>query len=81
MKKAIGTQLRVAFFLPLVVAYIHTLVAYPAIKRALLVFAIGNTKLIFTCLVVAMCVYGALYYGMYKITARVYYKIVKWTAD
>lgn len=76
VKKSIGTQVLMVFFLPLLVAGIHVAVAFPMVSRMLQLFALKNTGLFALCVVVTYLIFAAVYVIVYLLTARTYYKIV-----
>lgn len=78
VKQTIRSQVLLVFFLPLLAAGIHVAVAFPLIKQLLALLNMVNTKLYLTCTVVAFLVFAVLYVIIYGLTARTYYKIVRW---
>lgn len=76
VKKSIGTQVLMVFFLPLLVAGVHVAVAFPMVSRMLQLFALKNTGLFALCVVVTYLIFAAVYVIVYLLTARTYYKIV-----
>lgn len=75
-KNAIQSQIRLVFFLPIVTASIHVKAAFPMIRRLLAMMHLNNVSLFFTCLVATILVFTVIYYIVFKLTSRVYYKIV-----
>ena len=78
IKKTISSQTILVFFLPLVTAVIHICFAFNVINRLLAVFNFTNTPLFMVCTAVTVLIFGTFYYGVYRMTARTYFKIVKW---
>lgn len=76
VKKAIGTQVQMVFFLPLVTAGIHILAAFQLISKLLTVFGLVNTSLFAYCTLATFLIFALVYWVVYMLTARVYYKIV-----
>ena len=76
VKGSIQSQIRIVFFLPLVMAAVHVAVAFPMIRRLLAMLNLTNVPLFVTCLVVTILVFTAIYYLVFRITSRAYYKIV-----
>lgn len=76
VKKAINTQVRTVFFLPITVAVIHLVMAFPMLKLMLMVFGLANTSLFVVCLEVTVVVFAAIYFIVFRFTSRSYYKIV-----
>ncbi len=76
VKASIQSQIRIVFFLPLVMAAVHVAAAFPMIRRLLAMLNLTNVPLFVTCLVVTILVFTAIYYLVFRITSRAYYKIV-----
>ena len=76
VKAAINTQVRTVFFLPITVAVIHLVMAFPMLKLIMMVFGLFNTSLFLVCLVATATVFAAIYFIVFKLTSRSYYKIV-----
>ncbi|MBS4534760.1 ABC transporter permease [Clostridium sp. D2Q-14] len=77
VKSTIKSQVLMVFFLPLVTAIIHLMVAFPAVTKILALLNLTNKKLFlgFTGLIILVFV---LVYGIvYSWTSRIYYKLVK----
>lgn len=77
VKKTIGKQILMVFFLPLAGAIVHVAFAFPVITKMLAAFRLTNTTLIFLCTLVGVVVYALVYTGVYLLTARSYYKMIK----
>ncbi|WP_155287714.1 FtsX-like permease family protein [Lacticaseibacillus zhaodongensis] len=77
VKATINSQLLTLFYVPLVVAAVHTAVAAPFIQRVLVLFGITNWTQFLTIIGITLLVFAAIYVVMYKATARVYYRIVR----
>lgn len=77
VKSSIHSQILKVFFLPLLVAIIHTMFAFPMIKRILGLFCLNDFSLFLICTVVTILVYAILYSIVYAMTAKTYYKIVE----
>ena len=76
VKASIRSQVRIVFFLPLVTAAIHTLAAFPMMARLLAMLNLTNTSLFAGCLLVTFIVFVIIYYIVFKITSKSYYRIV-----
>ncbi len=76
IKKSIHAQVLTVFFLPLIVAGIHAVFAFPITSRMLKVLAMSNVHSFFLCLLGTFAVFAAGYIIIYLITAKKYYKIV-----
>ena len=76
VKAAINTQVRTVFFLPIAVAVIHLVMAFPMLKIILYVFGLMNTTLFAGCLVATVAVFAVIYFVVFKLTSSSYYRIV-----
>lgn len=77
VKHSINAQIITVFFLPLVIAIIHILVAYHMETRMLLAFAIKDTSILMQFLCITIAIFALIYFIVYRITSRVYYNIIK----
>ena len=77
VKATIQSQIMSVFFLPLLVAACHTAGAFPMTKKILLLFGLSNTELFILCSAATLVVFALVYYLIYRLTAREYYRIVK----
>ena len=64
------------FFLPLAMAIIHLAFAFPMIRQLLIIFSLKNTALLIGVAGICVLVFALLYGFVYKMTSRIYYKIV-----
>lgn len=76
VKKTIHSQVLSVFYLPLIMAGIHILFAFPMIKMILSLMNLTNAKLFGVITVAAFIIFSLLYAAIYAVTAKVYYKIV-----
>ncbi len=76
VKTSIQSQIRMVFFLPIVTAAIHVAVAFPMINRLLMLLNLTNTRLFVICLIITILIFTLIYYIVFKLTSRSYYKIV-----
>ena len=76
IRRAVGSQILVVFFLPLLVAAVHVAFDFKLIVLLLTLFSLNNMVLTLWCtvgtLVLFICIYGI----VYALTARAYYRIV-----
>lgn len=79
IRKSINSQLLTVFFLPLIIAFIHLVFAFPIICRLLLTFSINNVVLFAITTVSSFIVFAVFYMIIYKITSNSYYRIVSET--
>ncbi|MGV8905196.1 MAG: FtsX-like permease family protein [Acetobacterium sp.] len=77
VKKTIGKQILMVFFLPLAVAFIHVGFALPVIIKMLALFYLTDTSLILTCTLITALIFAVFYALVFMLTAKAYYKLVK----
>lgn len=76
VKKTINSQVLTVFFLPLVVAAIHIVFAFPMIEKMLRLLYLDNTNLYIMTTVICFGVFALVYVLIYFLTSKVYYGIV-----
>lgn len=76
VRRSIRSQVLLVFFLPLLTAIIHILVAFKVITKLLIVLNMVNVPLFAGCTAVTVAVFAVFYAIVYGVTAREYYKIV-----
>lgn len=76
IKSSIRSQMLTVFFLPLAMAIIHLAFAFPMIRQLLIIFSLKNTALLIGVAGICVLVFALLYGFVYKMTSRIYYKIV-----
>lgn len=76
VKASIRSQVLTVFFLPLIVAGVHVVAAFPLIARILALLNFVNTRLYVICTGVTFLAFAAMYVVIYVMTAKVYYRIV-----
>ena len=77
VKDTIKSQIRIVFVLPIFAAAIHVTAAFPMVYRLLQMLNLNNEKLFAGCLAVTIIVFAVIYYLVFKVTSRAYYRIVK----
>ena len=77
VKSTIQKQVLMVFFLPLGAAVVHIAVAFRVLCILLRAFNMSNTLLFFACTVGAVLVFATLYFVVYQITAKAYYRILQ----
>lgn len=77
VKKTINSQVLTVFFLPLVVAAIHIVFAFPMIEKMLRLLYLDNTNLYIMTTVICFGVFAFVYVLIYFLTSKVYYGIVR----
>lgn len=76
VRHAIRSQVLTVFFLPIVVAVVHIIMAFPMIKYILAAFSLTNTTLFALCVAGTALVFFLIYLLVFILTSRSYYKIV-----
>lgn len=76
VKKTIQTQVRIMFFLPVVTAVIHMLVASKILRLFLSALLIVDTFTFFMATIAVCIIFIAVYTFVYKLTSNQYYNIV-----
>ena len=76
IRQTIRSQVLTVFFLPLIMAGVHTAFAFPMIYRILQLMALQNVGLYLLCTGITFLVFAVLYGFIYSLTARTYYKII-----
>lgn len=76
VKKSIRSQILTVFFLPIVVAVIHVVMAFPMIRLILSAFNLTNIALFTACVAGTALVFFVIYLAVFLLTSRSYYKIV-----
>ncbi len=77
VRSSVRRQILMVFFLPLLMAMLHITMAFPMIRRLLLLFGMTNTKLFIGCTAGTVLIFAVVYGLIYLITARSYYHIVE----
>lgn len=77
VKKTINSQVLTVFFMPITLAVVHFLVALTMIKQMLLLFGITNSNLIYLISAIAVGVILIIYFVIYRLTSKVYYRLVE----
>ena len=77
VRSSIRKQVSMVFFLPLVMAVIHVMFAFPMISRLLVMFNLTDIRLEFICTCVTVVVFSLVYSLVYMRTAKVYYRLVR----
>lgn len=77
VKSSIHSQVLTVFFMPLILAGVHTVFAFPIVRKILAMLYLTNTKLFAVCTLCVFLAFAMIYAVIYLMTARVYYKIVK----
>jgi len=78
VKSTINRQVLWVFFIPLGTTILHMVFASKIMARMLQTFMLYDWGLVLGCIGGVCVVFALLYLAVYRLTARVYYKIVKW---
>ena len=76
VRQTINSQVMTVFFLPLVVAGIHTAFAFPMIEKMVQLLAFTDRKFLILVTVCSYLVFALFYIIVYMVTSKQYYKIV-----
>lgn len=77
VKSSIRRQILMVFFLPLLMAMLHISMAFPLIRRMLLLFGMTNTRLFIGCTAGTVLIFALVYGLIYLMTAKSYYHIIE----
>lgn len=77
VKGSIHSQVLTVFFMPLILAGIHTAFAFPIMKRMLAILQLTNVRLFAICTLCVFLIFALIYGAIYLATAKTYYKIIK----
>ena len=77
VRKAIGRQVLLVFFLPLAVAGLHMAVMSPILTRMMKILMFFSGKLYVICTLITFAVFALVYVLIYLGTSKTYYKIVR----
>ena len=77
VRSSVRRQILMVIFLPLLMAMLHITMAFPMIRRMLLLFGMTNTKLFIGCTAGTVLIFAVVYGLIYLMTARSYYHIVE----
>ena len=76
VRASIRSQVLMVFFLPLIVAGVHIVAAFPLVARILALLNFVNTRLYVMCTAITFLAFAVMYVAIYVMTAKVYYRIV-----
>ncbi|MEG2182567.1 MAG: ABC transporter permease [Oscillospiraceae bacterium] len=78
VRSTINSQVRTVFLLPIIVALVHILAATNIMRQIMSSLTFADTSLLLICITVTSALFTIVYLAVFKLTARTYYKIVKW---
>ena len=76
IRSSINSQLLLVFFLPLLLAGLHLVFAFPFVHKLLLLFNLWNTRLLVGTTAASFLAFAVLYTLVYRATSTAYYQIV-----
>lgn len=76
IRSSINSQLLLVFFLPLLLAGLHLVFAFPFVHKLLLLFNLWNTRLLVGTTAASFLAFAVLYTLVYRATSTAYYHIV-----
>lgn len=77
IRQTIQSQVVTVFFMPLAVAVVHTMVAFPLTKRIMAMLNFPDSNLFLAATAITIAAFAVVYLIVYVLTARAYYKIVE----
>ena len=77
VRKTINSQVIFVFFMPLAIATIHFLFAIPMLKQMLLLFGVTSSNLVYLVSGLTIVAIGLIYFIIYRLTSRTYYRIIE----
>jgi putative ABC transport system permease protein len=77
VKRTVNRQILTVFFMPLLVAVTHIIVAFFPISRAMIIFGVLNVPLLVITTAITVLAYIVVYWFVFRQTARTYFKIVR----
>lgn len=77
VKKTINSQLLLVFFTPIAFAVLHYMVASVMLNQMLLLFGVTNSPMIYLVSSLTILVIISIYFLIYRLTSRTYYKIIE----
>ncbi|MFX3736182.1 ABC transporter permease [Streptococcus suis] len=77
VKKTINSQTLTVFFMPLVMATLHFVIALIMLKQMLLSFGVTSSLMIYTVSGITLLAVTLIYFVIYKCTSRTYYRIIE----
>lgn len=74
--RAIKKQVLIVFFLPLVTAIVHICVAARVLRMFLAILGLTSTRVFWSGMAACCLLFGLVYFMIYRLTSRVYFRIV-----
>lgn len=76
IKRTIDKQVKTFFFLPLLVAGIHTAFAFPIIAKLFISLSVIDMAIKISSFVVGYLIFAVFYFIYYRLSSRTYYKLI-----
>ena len=76
IRSSISSQLLTVFALPLAFAGLHLIFAFPMIRKMLAILSLTDVALFMRTTLISFVAFGIFYAIVYRLTSRVYYRIV-----
>lgn len=76
IRRSVNSQMLTVFFLPLALAGLHQLFAFPPVYKILMLFGLSNESFVRGVTTVCFLIFAVFYTAVYLITSRAYYRIV-----
>lgn len=76
IRSSINSQILTVFFLPLALAIVHIIFAFPIVNKLLMLFGLNNPLVFALATASSILIFGLFYIIVYRITSNTYYKIV-----
>lgn len=77
VKKTINSQILLVFFMPITLAVVHFCAALVMLRQMLLLFGVLDSVLIYLVSAATIAIIICLYFIIYKVTSRTYYRIIE----
>lgn len=77
IRRSVNGQMRVVCFAPLAVAAVHVAFDFPLVSQLLRLFGMVDRWLFLGATLAAFAAFVVVYFAVYKLTARVYYHLVR----
>ena len=78
VKTTIQRQIIIFFFLPLLIAIVHTIFGFKMLQTAFQVLGVYNSEVLVYSGIIVVVVFSIIYYIVYRISAKVYYRLVRY---
>lgn len=76
IRRSIRSQMFTVFLLPLLLSGVHTVFAFPIVRKLLLLLGVTNTRLLILTNIGCFLIFALFYMFVYHLTSRAYYRIV-----